>query len=419
MDPVVAHNADLLPTDDAVAAAPTQLGRYQLLGPMASGGMAEVFLARATGLGGFAKRVVIKRLHRDLAGQEPVVRMFLDEARLSAALQHPNIVQVLDVDRGPDGVFMVMEFLHGRDLITVLRRVATRGARLPLSLALFIARAICAGLHHAHELTDDAGRPLGLIHRDVSPHNVFATFDGAVKVIDFGIAKAENRLGGTRTGTIKGKLGYMAPEQCRGLALDRRCDVFCAGIVLFELTTSRKLFRGSDDYELLRAVVERPATRPGAVVDDYPAALEEIVMRALAPAPADRYPTALALGEAIDEFRRAHGMTDGAAELATYLRELFAPEVAAWEAARGDAAAQLAALRPTDPSDAREREPTAMAEKRPGPTPRRRATVTVTATAVAEEPRPPAATTPDTPRGRPAVTDATRWSPPRSRRPPR
>jgi len=333
--------------DDPADAAdlPTRFGRYEVLGPLARGGMAEVFLARATGLGGFERRFVIKRLQRDLAGDEGVVRMFLDEARLCAALQHPNIVQVVDVDRGPSGVFMVMEFLHGVDLMAVLRRTSRAGIPIPMGLALHVVLAVCAGLHHAHEHRDDQGRPLGLVHRDISPHNVFATYDGAVKVIDFGIAKAHGRLAGTRTGTIKGKLGYMAPEQCRGLPLDRRCDVFCAGILLFELTTGRKLYRGRDDYELLRAVVERRATRPSTVVPGYPAALEAVVMRALAMDPDDRYPTAAALAADVEAFRRQHDLLDGTAELAAYLRDLFGPELRAWEGARSDPARQLDTLR--------------------------------------------------------------------------
>ena len=387
--------------DDPADAAdlPARFGRYEVLGPLARGGMAEVFLARATGLGGFERRFVIKRLQRDLAGDEGVVRMFLDEARLCAALQHPNIVQVVDVDRGPSGVFMVMEFLHGVDLMAVLRRTTRAGIPIPMGLALHVVLAVCAGLHHAHEHRDDQGRPLGLVHRDISPHNVFATYDGAVKVIDFGIAKAHGRLAGTRTGTIKGKLGYMAPEQCRGLPLDRRCDVFCVGILLFELTTGRKLYRGRDDYELLRAVVERRATRPSAVVPGYPAALEAVVMRALAMDPDDRYPTAAALAADVEAFRRQHDLRDGTAELAAYLRDLFGPELRAWEAARSDPARQLDTLRgpPIDdvgtPPVADPDPPEVPAVARAG------STVTLTAMASAPSAQAEPATVPAGPRG--------------------
>ena len=209
-------------------APPARLGRYEVLGSLARGGMAELFVARLAGIEGFSRRVVVKRVLPGLAGDREFVDMFLEEARLAATLEHRNIVQVHDIGHDEEGHFFAMELLQGSDVAHVLRALSPRRAELPLAIALEIARGACAGLHYAHERLGPGGAPLGLVHRDVSPQNLFVTFDGAVKLLDFGIAKAAHRIAdsATRSGTLRGKLPYMSPEQCRGEVLDRRSDVF-------------------------------------------------------------------------------------------------------------------------------------------------------------------------------------------------
>lgn len=286
--------------------------------------MGELLLATTTGPGGFEKQVAIKRLHPEMVGNPSVVKMFLDEARICAGLRHPNIIEIYDLGEGPDGAYIVMEYLDGHDLRGLLKRVIAEHRRIPVEIAVHIIQAVCRGLHHAHERTDSAGAPLHIVHRDVSPQNVFLTFEGQVKVIDFGIAKANGRLGETRTGTIKGKFGYMSPEQARGRSVDRRSDIFCAGVLLFELSTTSKLFRGNDEYELLQAVVEGRYIRPSAVVDGYLPELERIVMRSLAVDPNERHATAMILHDELEALSRREGWRVSPVDLARYLASVFA-----------------------------------------------------------------------------------------------
>ena len=215
----------------------TRLGRYELVARLATGGMGEIFLARLSGEGGFERRVVVKRLLPELVPAGQYVQMFLDEARLAARLTHPNVCEVheLGVDQGQ--YFIVMPYLEGVPFSRVMRRQGDARAHLRL-VAGALAQA-CTGLHHAHELTDDAGVPIGVVHRDVSPSNLFVTADGVVKVLDFGIAKARIATSVTEKGMLKGKLAYMSPEQLGDGPIDRRSDVFCLGIVLHEALTGR------------------------------------------------------------------------------------------------------------------------------------------------------------------------------------
>jgi serine/threonine protein kinase len=222
--------------DETMLVPGQRLGRYQLIKRLAIGGMAEIFLARVVGLEGFEKRVVLKSILAQHATDEEWVQMFLEEARLAATLQHPNIAQVFDVGRDRNVHFFTMEYVRGADVRRIMKAAERRGG-VPLEVAVAIVIGAAAGLHYAHDKTDDAGRPLGIVHRDVSPANVLVSEDGAVKVVDFGIAKAALRRAATRTGTIKGKAGWISPEQCRGDRLDRRSDIFALGILLYELTT--------------------------------------------------------------------------------------------------------------------------------------------------------------------------------------
>jgi len=212
-----------------------RLGRYRIVRRMAVGGMAEIFLARVEGLRGFERLVVCKRLLPQYAPNQNLVRMFLDEARLMATLNHPNVTQVHDVGEARGSYFFAMEYVHGEDLRTILRASTQRGEPLPIEISVGIIADAAAGLHHAHEKRGSDGAPLEIVHRDVSPSNVLVSFDGAVKLTDFGVAKWALQESRTRQGTLKGKCAYMAPEQCRGEAVDARSDVFALGILLYEL----------------------------------------------------------------------------------------------------------------------------------------------------------------------------------------
>ena len=311
--------------------AGTRLGRYELIRRFATGGMAELYLARAGGgaaLGGFEKIVALKRILPQYASQEDFVRMFLDEARLTATIQHANVAQVYDIGQCDDGLFFTMEYVHGADLRGVLHTLARRAQAMSLVDALTIAIGAAAGLHAAHERTASDGTPLGIIHRDVTPSNLLISFDGCVKLIDFGIARAERRTTETRAGTLKGKIAYMSPEQCLGEPLDRRSDIFSLGIVLFELTTGSRLFPGDNEYAALRQIVDEDAPLPSSRRPDYPAELELVVMRALRRNPAERYQTAQELQLDLEAFVQKSGLATSTAHLGAFMRALL-PERAA------------------------------------------------------------------------------------------
>src|SRR5262245_22667379 len=238
--------------------------------------MGEVHLARTRGVGGFERLVVVKCALPWLDARSQ--QMLLAEARLAATLSHTNIVQVQDVGTDGETVFVAMEFLHGQDLRAVMRRSWGERKPVPIAQAIAIALAVCAGLHYAHEKLDGDGQPLEIVHRDVSPSNVFVTYDGGVKLIDFGIAKATALPSDTQLGMIKGKPGYMSPEQCRCEPLDRRSDVFSVGILVFELTTGKRCFAGDNEYQVAKRIMEGEPAWPS----DYSPALRAIVARALA-----------------------------------------------------------------------------------------------------------------------------------------
>src|SRR5262249_34107635 len=210
-------------------ALPRTIGRYEVVGELATGGMAEIFLGRLVGPSGFERPVVIKRILRQLSHKESFVAMFLDEARIVAGIRHPNVVQVQELGQDTGELYLVMEYLEGESVASLVRRLVAQGERVDYALAAHVVAEACAGLHAAHEAQN-------LVHRDVSPQNVFITYDGHVKVIDFGIAKTEGRMAQTEAGQVKGKFGYMSPEQCKADPLDRRSDVFALGIVLYELS---------------------------------------------------------------------------------------------------------------------------------------------------------------------------------------
>ena len=297
-------------------------GKFELLRRIAAGGMAEVFAARLTSVAGFEKMVALKRILPELAERPEYVNMFLDEARIASSLNHPNIVQVYDIDQVDGQYFMTMEYLRGQDLRFVLKELRRSGTSMPLALALRIVSEVASGLHYAHERRGMSGQPLGIVHRDVSPKNIFITFDGVIKLLDFGIAKAHQRLSVTRTGTLKGRYPYMAPEQVVDDAVDSRADVFALGICLWEMTTGRRLYQGKTAYEILKKIRDQPVPRPSAVVPGYSKAVEKVVMRALEKDREKRYDSCLAMQRDLEQ-AGALGLHQSAGAVATMMEDLF------------------------------------------------------------------------------------------------
>jgi serine/threonine protein kinase len=270
------------------ASAPRRIGAYEIVAHLRSGGMATLYLGRRTGAAGFARHVAIKVVHAHLAENRAFVRMFLDEAFLSARITHPNVVHVEELGESEGAYFLVMEYVHGAALSQLLKALSARGRRLTPELAVWIAIQIADGLHAAHELCGDDGQPLQVVHRDVSPQNVLVSYAGHVKVIDFGIAKARSRAKETATGSLRGKLRYMAPEQGFGRDVDRRTDVYALGIVLWELLTVRRFFDADDDFALLDLVREPALVPASRFAEGVTPALDAVLARALAPRPEDR-----------------------------------------------------------------------------------------------------------------------------------
>jgi eukaryotic-like serine/threonine-protein kinase len=278
------------------------LGRYELLMPIAAGGMAMVWAARMKGTRGFQKIVAVKTMLPKLSEDPAFEQMFLDEASLASQVRHPNVVEILDLGEQDGVLYLVMEWIDGTPLNHLMRAAKTSGG-IPLPIGVRIVMHACGGLQAAHELRDDKGQLVGLVHRDISPQNVLVTFDGVTKVVDFGVAKATALGGGaTAAGQIKGKIAYMAPEQIKGATIDRRVDVFAMGVVLYALTTGKHPFRKeSEAATMYRICSPEPAMSPRKLVPGYPAALERVVMQALAKDPAKRYPTANDLLRALDQ----------------------------------------------------------------------------------------------------------------------
>ncbi len=311
-------------------AATDRLGRYEILRKLTSGGMAELLLARATGMQSFERHVVIKRIHAVLARDQRFVQMFLDEARLAASLHHQNIVQVYDVGEQDGQYFFAMEYVHGEDLRKLHAKMRDTQQQVPIEIAISIVAAAAAGLHHAHEQRGPNFEPLDLVHRDVSLTNILVGYDGSVKLLDFGLAKAQLRSVKTRTGNLKGKAAYMSPEQCMGRLLDRRSDVFALGIVLYELLTARRLFKAANDFMSMAAIVDSEVPPPSAHRADLPPALDEIVMRALAKARESRYPSAEAMRSALETLAIDSGLRTSTKALADYMQATFGERPEPW-----------------------------------------------------------------------------------------
>jgi serine/threonine protein kinase len=295
--------------------------RYTLLHRLATGGMGELLLAKASGAGGVQKLVAIKRIRPEYASDPTFVSMFLNEARLAATLDHPNVVRTYDLVDDAGAFFMVMEYLHGEPLGRLLNALGTTRERVPLGHVVTIALGIAAGLHCAHERRGVDGRPLDIVHRDLSPGNVFITYEGGVKLLDFGIAKATSRTSITLGPTRKGKVSYMSPEQCVGAEVDRRSDVFALGVVLWELCTGRRLFRGDNEFAIMNQITTVDAPSPIEHAPDLPPALAEIILAALRRDRDARLQTAMELHEAIEAFAKSTGLMPSTTALGRYLGE--------------------------------------------------------------------------------------------------
>ena len=290
------------PSDFGSLRPGTRLGRYELLVPIARGGMARVWAARQHGQRGFQKLVAIKTILPHLAEEPEFERMFLDEARIASGVHHPNVCEIYELGEDKRTLYLAMEWVNGDSLSRVLRASGKTEAFDARVVARIVADA-CAGVHAAHELADDDGQPLGVVHRDMSPHNVLLTADGVTKVCDFGVAKALGQLHEqTSAGQLKGKISYMSPEQVTGAPIDRRSDVFSLGCVLYEATTGVRPFKGDRDHMIMHAILSGNVDPPSSIVRSYPPELERIVMRALAHQPILRYPTAERMRFALEEF---------------------------------------------------------------------------------------------------------------------
>ncbi len=302
------------------------LGKYQLVKKLATGGMAEVFLARAAGPMGFEKVVVVKRILPHLADEQAFVGMFLSEARLAAQLNHPNVVQVFDFGEESGAFFLVMELIDGLNLRHLFRRAQEQNTPLPLSIAARIVSHACEGLAYAHDFADPGtGEPLKLVHRDISPDNILIGRNGAVKVVDFGIAKAANQTSLTKTGTVKGKFSYMPPEQVRGEALDKRADVFALGIVLYELLTAHKPFDTTNEATIVRAILYEKLEPASKYRPDVPAALQRILDKALEKQADERYPDCHSLQQDLERFIATTGEPVSQHQLAQFVQKYAGP----------------------------------------------------------------------------------------------
>lgn len=298
-------------------------GPYRLLDRVAVGGMAEVFKAKRSGVEGFEKTVALKRILPHLSENKEFLDMFVDEAKMVAGLNHPNIVQIFDLGKIEDSYYIAMEYVHGRDLRTIMKRARDKGLRMPLDLGLRVVSQVSAALEYAHRKKDEQGRPMEIVHRDVSPQNILISFDGDVKLVDFGIAKAATKASNTDRGALRGKLLYMSPEQAWGKPIDLRSDVFSAGIVLYEIVTEQKPFMAQgSEVTILELVRKCVITPPRDLNPRVPEALDRLIMKALAREPQERYQDAGQLHRGIEKILRERPPVT-ARDLARFLELLF------------------------------------------------------------------------------------------------
>ncbi len=298
-------------------------GQYVLMEHIATGGMAEVYKARMMGMEGFQKTVAIKRILPHLTDNDEFVTMFIDEAKLAAQLNHNNIIHIYDLGKIERSYYIAMEYIEGRDLRSILQRCRERSVRIPVPLALYIANRLCSALDHAHRKRDFDNRDLGLVHRDVSPQNVLISYEGDIKLCDFGIAKAASKASHTRAGALKGKLQYMSPEQAWGKDIDHRSDLFSLGLVVFEMLTGEKQFKGDSELSILEQVRNPHVTPPSALSSEIPKAIDELAARALSSERDQRFQSARDLQREIEKTLRTNGWNPAPGDVARFLSELY------------------------------------------------------------------------------------------------
>jgi serine/threonine-protein kinase len=294
--------------------------RYRVVEKLESGGMAEVFRAESEGLQGFRKQVAIKRVLPHLSSKKKFISMFLDEARLSAQLSHSNCVQVFDIGVGDNAFFIVMEFVDGANLKAIIEHIRKTGRDFPVEAAVYISLELCKGLAYAHELTDNNGAALHIVHRDMSPPNVLVTKNGEVKIVDFGLAKANSQLEKSEPGIIKGKFSYLSPEAAMGQEVDARTDVFAVGIILWELLAGQRLFLGDTDFQTVKKVQAASVPSIATINRKVPAELEKIIAKSLARDPQQRYTTARDLGMDLSKFLFKYGVPVSTFDLASLVQ---------------------------------------------------------------------------------------------------
>ncbi|MFO0727632.1 MAG: serine/threonine-protein kinase [Myxococcota bacterium] len=308
--------------------------RYRIVGRIAAGGMAEIYLARTTSKAGVEREVVLKRLLPELQSDQEFVQMFHDEARIASQLNHPNIVQIYELGELDGSLFIAMELIRGVNLRDLLARLHTANKQLPIPMAVRIACEALEGLNYAHGFVDGRGKRLNVVHRDVSPQNMIITYEGSVKLVDFGVAKAEGKLHQTRAGLVKGKFAYMSPEQITGSPVDGRSDLFALAEVFYELLVRRHPFYASTDMDVLRSILDADPPHPSAIAADFPRGLGDIFMRALKKKPGDRYPDAAAMQESLEHFLLDQRTPATTIMLGRFVRELFGDRMAVEQKAR-------------------------------------------------------------------------------------
>ncbi|MBN2801466.1 MAG: protein kinase [Deltaproteobacteria bacterium] len=306
---------------------PVPFGKYYLLDRISVGGMAEVFKAKSFGVEGFERLLAVKRILPSIAEDEEFITMFIDEAKIAVQLTHANIAQIFDLGKVGDAYFIAMEYVEGKDLRAIFDRMRKKGQTVPIPMAAYVTMKMCEGLDYAHNKKDTTGQDLNLVHRDVSPQNILVSFDGQVKVIDFGIAKAAGKAGKTQAGILKGKFGYMSPEQVRGMPLDRRSDIFAVGIVLWELLTGERLFIGESDFSTLEKVRNVDIVPPSTFNKRIPADLEKIILKTLSKEVADRYQSAMDLHDDLQSWMYTSGSFFSRKDLAAFQAEVFRDDI--------------------------------------------------------------------------------------------
>ena len=306
---------------------PIPFGKYYLLERINVGGMAEVYKAKAFGVEGFERLLAVKKILSSIAEDESFINMFIDEAKIAGQLNHPNIAQIFDLGNFEGSYFIALEYIGGKDLKTIFERGRRLGEKVSIPRICYIIMKVCEGLAHAHHKKDAQGRDLSIVHRDVSPQNVLLSYEGEVKIIDFGIAKAQGKTSQTQVGILKGKFSYMSPEQVRGLHVDNRSDIFSLGIVLYELLTLERLFLGESDFDTLEKIRKVEMSPPSLYNPHIPKELEDIVLKALAKSPEERFQTASEFAEALEQFMRNQGHYFTNKDLAGYMKESFSADI--------------------------------------------------------------------------------------------